>query len=257
MPKSFLAKLGVFILALAITGTLAGVASACTNTRTDNHQFYFDGNSYPNQGYGSVCVFGTDTYIYVTDPSVPAPDWASKSFSAAWTGLQFVDAHGNATLSQTGWAKNHDGSRFNWVTFNTGGANFDETDWTAPTVGSEPDYKVTYTYSNNTFHYFYNGANNYNVQYPNGQLGCDYNTENVNIGEIDTLHNQMPGTLNNQQQFDDEEVMNNGGTWTYPTGPSNWTTTNTNNTYFYLAQGAVSIGGFTAEYANIYDKCNG
>lgn len=250
-------RFGALLCVLVATGALAGVANACNNTRSNDHRFYFAGNSYPNQGYGSVCVFGTDTFIYVTDPSVLAPDWSYYSLSQAWTGVQFNAANGSSIVAQTGWAKRYNGSRYNWVTFNTGGANFGETDWTAPAIGSEPEYKVTYTYGNNTFHYFYNGANNYNVQYPNGQLGCNYNTETVNVGEIDTLHNQMPGTLNNPQQFDDEEVMNNGGTWSYPEGPSNWSTLNTNNTYFYLAQGTAGFDGFTAEYANEYDKCNG
>jgi hypothetical protein len=202
-------------------------------------------------------VFGADTFIYATNPSVLAPDWSVKSLSSAWTGVQFNPASGSGIVSQTGWSKGYDGSRYNWVTFNAGGSNFGETNWTAPALGSEPEYKVTYTYANNTFHYFYNGANNYNVQYPNGQLGCNYKTEAESTGEIDTLHNQMPGTQSNMQQFDDEEVMNNGGTWTYPTGPTNWSTYNSNSTYFYLAQGAVSVGSFTAEYANEYDKCTG
>lgn len=255
MPKCVLSKLGVFVLILAITGTLAGVAGACNNTRTNDHQHYFAGNGYPVV-QGTVCVFGSDAFIYVTDPSVLAPDWSYWSESSAWTGLQFNAADGSSILAQTGWYKRYNGSRENWVGFNTGGYNFGETDWTAPAIGTEPEYRVTYTYANHTFHYFYNGANRYNVQYPT-QPGCDYHTSAENLGEINTLHNQMPGTQGNMQQFDDEEVADNGLNWSYPTGPSNWNPYNSDNTHFYLAQGNAGFDGFTAEYANEYDKCNG
>jgi len=268
MRTHTLAKIGVFVPILAIVGALAGVAAAsCNNTRSDNNVHYHAGNMYPHTADRSTsnCLFGTDTFIYVAGPAVQSSGTQQNpSFSTSWTGVQFDDSNNNLLgLGQTGWMKNHNGNIFNFDTIYNGSFDYGEIDFGNPSVGNEPDYNVTYTYSTSTFHFTYDNSANcahtvHDIQYPSPHLGCNDLTQAINSGEVSTLHNQMPGESSNHNIFDDEEVMSNGGTWTFPTGDSNWQVLNENSTYFGSSQHVYTNNEFhfSAEIAEIWDKCN-
>ena len=85
------------------------------------------------------------------------------------------------------------------------------------------------------------------------QYGCNYLSFVVNTGEITNYHNQMPGTAGNIQSFDQESVADNGLNWTSPTGPTNWSQSNSNSSIFYNSQG---VSGDGTEHLFIYDRCN-
>lgn len=197
------------------------------------------------------CIFGDLSQIYKTDPSVLSPNGGGEnSMSLAWEGVQFQSQGGSIVLGQMGWQKLYNGTVENFAAINTGGLNWKEGDFTAPANGSAHEYETLYTYSNNTFHFYYDGTNYYNWAYTPAQLGCNWTTYGDSESEITSAHNQMPGTAVNPQTYYVNWIESNGGTWYMPT--SGWQGVNSNNAWFYNALG-VSGG---QEYDTSYDKCN-
>lgn len=239
-------------LLLVVSGVAATAASACNNTRSNNQpHHYWDGMSETDHTYGTPysCIFGAEGTVYTTSPSVLSPDGGGEnSFSGAYVGVQFYNAT-DYTLGQVGWLKFYSG------TVNTfAEIVHDHTGWktgllSGPANGSYHDFKVTYSYANNTFHFFKDLGILYDWQYTPALLGCDYNTEGVMDGEITSAHNQMPGTQGNPQTIQAAQVMSNGGSWKSGTG---WLGDDSNTNWFY---NAIS---YSSGYANstFYDLCN-
>lgn len=147
--------LAVAAIMAATLAATAAAASACDPHRTNDHVHYYDGWWIPDYNTSYACLFGDEAEIYVTNPTVVAPNGGGEvSFSASWTGLQFESTNPvRYVLGQMGYENLYGGAGENFAAINTGGANWKTGTFTRPANGSYQEYEVVYSYSNNTFHF--------------------------------------------------------------------------------------------------------
>lgn len=238
-------RLMILLAVLAASMAWAAQAGACTINRGTDSTHYWDGMYYySNSSY--PCIEGSQNYILARNPTT-----AVSGFSSAWAGTTFENGSGtDYYLGQIGWNKDGpSGSYYNFAQVVHNDSVYKNGDFTGPSPGTWHWYKVTYTYSNNTFHMFYDGTNYYNWQAPT-QLGCNYATYVENSSEILNIGNQMPGESTNPEYLYYNEFMNNGGSWYHPT--SGWGKINSNSTDFSNTIG--TYGGYASDVT--YDRCN-
>lgn len=173
---------------------------------------------------GANCLIGTYANIENSNPYIYPQD----DTSSAWVMLFNNSSNGYA---QVGWIKHSDGTRYNFSEANTAetGWNFDRKEYGSSSVGSTPQYKMTF--SNNYFHFFIGGTD-YRDFNSTTYTGCDAEQS----GEIHNLKSQMPGESGNPTPFtnpyiDDTSwheshlwITFTGDKYGHPTGSFKYTT---------------------------------
>lgn len=240
-------KLIAFIVAASVFAIWAGAASACnTSGRGTNTTHYNDGFS---AGNVADTYTGIDATIYQNNPYVYT-GCCGTSFSSAWVGLDNANYVG-----QTGY-ENRNGTRENWA--GVGGYNSwvkGPDSWSASPLGSQVEYKVTY--SGGTFHIFFNGNSTARYNYGGFSEPDNFQWLAEAEGEINTKANQMPGTANNLETFGNLQLrFYHGGSPYWGGSGSDWhgaiDTDADPNWYKFSSVQQNDLGQW---YGSIWDTC--
>lgn len=173
------------------------VSASCNPGRPAVNGHWQDG--WKRSKPSGACLTGSSSNIRVYSPYVHTND------VSAWVMLYNANPNSDS-YAQVGWLQQANGSRFNFVESITVGGGFRQTYFSANSVGSTPEYKITF--SSDAFHYFVNGVNWY-THANTGYGGC----WSAQAGEISSFANQMPGGRNSHVPFTNASVRRSDTGW--------------------------------------------
>lgn len=189
---------------LALAGTAA--ASCTPNRQASGGRWWSRMIVGPQQLEN--CVDGTYANILNSNPYI----YPQGDTTSAW--VMLLDWNTGA-FAQVGWIKLQNGTRHNFTEVYSAETNWHSQrvdDYTADAVGSTPQYKMTYTSSNNLFHFYWGGVDRYDFSSPS-YAGCSAEQ----AGEIHNLASQMPGLSANPDTFTNTTIhhgnYSGGGSW--------------------------------------------
>lgn len=189
-------RTGLTVLVVLVMSTVLGVAaaSACNPGRTPNGSYHFSAgwDTGPTFISGN-CINGSSANIEVKNPYVETGQ------VAGWTGLGDPVA-GHQALGQIGWLNTTPNyTRSNFAELVVNGVRQDFKQFQADSVGSSPNYKVTY--SAGAFHLFKGGTLYYDFS-DSSYAGCWAQQS----GETQNWNSQLPGVPSDHETLSSAQV---------------------------------------------------